>query len=161
MNKGVLLDVDGTLVAEITQDGQPPRGPRSFSEVRYLRGVEDGCKLLRDAGLQLITVSNQPDIARGLVPYHKINDTHLSIATNLRCNGWFICPHDDRDHCGCRKPLPGLCFVAAYKHDLDMRRSYMIGNSDRDRNAAYAAAIAFLDCREYSFQESVEWILSH
>ena len=54
-------------------------------------------------------------------------------------DGIYYCPHDIEDHCGCRKPEPGMLLKAAREHDIDLGRSWMIGDSESDIKAGRRA----------------------
>ena len=53
----------------------------------------------------------------------------------------FYCPHSNESNCECRKPKPGMFLAAKNKHNINMKESWMIGDSERDITAAYLAGI--------------------
>lgn len=161
MNRAVFLDRDGTLVKTFPQDGLPPRGPRTGLEIEFLPGVELGCEALIEAGYRLLIVTNQPDVARGIVREHHVEWINYSIGTKLRCNSFFACYHDDRDGCCCRKPKPGMLYHAAVRQHLALGTCWMIGDSDRDYGAANAAGVKFLRTDGTNFLELAKWICEH
>lgn len=134
----VFLDRDGVLNGPIIRSGRP-HPPETVAEVRVLPGVADACRELSDAGLTLVCITNQPDIARGT------QDPATVAAINDRLRGLLglqevvVCPHDDGDGCLCRKPLPGMILDAARRHDLDVARSVTVGDRWRDVEAGHAA----------------------
>jgi D-glycero-D-manno-heptose 1,7-bisphosphate phosphatase len=80
-----------------------------------------------------------------------IND---SLRGRLHLDGVFTCYHDDRDACGCRKPAPGLIVAAAARHQVDVGRSFMVGDRWRDVAAGRAAGCTtFLVRAPYSERE--------
>jgi transaldolase len=142
----VFLDRDGVLIEATTVVGVPhPRPPDAG--LRLCPGAQDACRMLREAGLLLICVSNQPDIARGTVSPDAVDGVNHELSGLLELDAVLVCPHDDRDHCDCRKPLPGLLLRAARTFDIDLRASVMVGDRWRDIDAGRAAGCAtiFID----------------
>jgi D-glycero-D-manno-heptose 1,7-bisphosphate phosphatase len=76
---------------------------------------------------------------------------HAAMKTQLPLDGVYACFHDDADHCACRKPKPGMLLDAARDLDLDLARSFMVGDRWRDIEAGVAAGCRtiFVD-REYA-----------
>ena len=169
---GVFLDRDGVLNDTIIRSGRP-YPPETLAELRVLPGVVDACREMSAAGLTLVCVTNQPDIARGaqnLATVVAIND-RLSKLLGLR--EVVVCPHDDNDRCLCRKPLPGMILDAASRQDLDVSRSVTVGDRWRDMEAGRTAGTwtVFID-RGYDerqpehpdltvreLKEAVPWII--
>jgi transaldolase len=134
----VFLDRDGVLTEAMAVAGVPrPLAPEAGLHLRP--GVPAACRQLHGAGLQLICVSNQPDIARGTVSAAAVDALNQDLARQLGLDAVLVCPHDDADLCDCRKPLPGLLLQAARTFDLDLDRSVMVGDRWRDIEAGRAA----------------------
>ena len=144
------LDRDGT----INEDVEFLRDP---GEVRLLPGAAEGVALLKQAGFLAIVVSNQSGVARGLLSEERLGAIHREIQSQLRAAGtsldaFYYCPHLPEGsvaryavRCDCRKPEAGLLFRAAREWRVDLARSVMIGDSERDvlagRQAGCAAAL--------------------
>lgn len=169
---GVFLDRDGVLNAALVKAGLPG-SPREEEELQLLPGVEEACAQLTDAGLVLIVVTNQPDIARGLVDPTVVHNLNEQLRKSLALHDVIVCPHDDGDACECRKPKPGMLLEGASKWDIDLSRSVMVGDRWRDIEAGRAAGTrtVFVD-RAYDepapehpdltvneLHESVQWII--
>jgi transaldolase len=134
----VFLDRDGVLTETLAVSGGPyPLPPEAG--LRLKPGARTACLRLRQAGLTLICVTNQPDIARGTVSAASVNAINQDLAAELGLDAVCVCPHDDDDHCDCRKPLPGLLLGAARAFDIDLSRSVMVGDRWRDIGAGQAA----------------------
>lgn len=145
----VFLDRDGVLTESVVVDGVP-RPAHSDGTLLPLRpGVEEACARLRGAGLLLICVSNQPDVARGTADIESVNATNRELRAALNLDAVLVCPHDDRDGCECRKPLPGMLLAAADSLDVDLARSVMVGDRWRDIEAGRRAGVTtiFIDNR--------------
>ena len=140
--RAVFLDRDGVLNRAIVRDGLP-FPPDTLEEFELLEGVADGCAELKRAGFILIVVSNQPDVARGTQRREMVeamNQKLLSAIPSLE--GIEICWHAGArqgDPCDCRKPKPGMLQRAAATHEIDLARSFLVGDRWRDVDCAHAA----------------------
>lgn len=95
---------------------------------------------------KIVIVTNQSAVGRALVSadtVHEINDRLANIiyAAGGQLDGIYTCPHKPEDECGCRKPKPGLLLQAAAELNLDLRRSWMIGDAWSDLLAGYNAGV--------------------
>ncbi len=147
----VFLDRDGVLTRAVMVDGKPYPA-KSLEEAVLLPGVEAACRALREAGLPLICVTNQPDISRGTLSSHAVARINSWLLETLGLTDIRTCPHDDRDDCECRKPRPGLLCAAAADHGLNLSASVMVGDRWRDMMAAHNAGCigVFID---YGYDE--------
>ena len=134
----ILLDRDGVLIedTDLLTDA---------AQIHILDGVPDALQILKRAGYQLIVISNQPVVARGMLSepdvvalQEEVNRCLIAAgAPNL--DAFYFCPHHPnatlltyRLDCDCRKPKPGLLMRAAQEHGIDMARSFMIGDRITD-----------------------------
>ena len=141
-NRAVFLDRDGTLIASEVHDGIPIAN-NDPTEVVFLEGVREACRELRAAGFLLILVTNQPDVARGLVPRKSVDLVNAAVVEYLGLTAAWTCFHDDKDNCNCRKPKPGLILESAlsYQIHLDLT-SAIVGDRWRDVGAGKTAGIS-------------------
>jgi D-glycero-D-manno-heptose 1,7-bisphosphate phosphatase len=151
--RAVFLDRDGVINQAIVHHGKP-YPPSRTDELKIVAGVAESLRDLKQAGFLLIVVTNQPDIARGTQNRASVDMIHQALREVLPLDDFFVCPHDDADQCDCRKPLPGLLLRAADKYDIDMPRSFMIGDRWRDVDAGASAgcATAWID---YGYREKL------
>ena len=171
--RAVFLDRDGVLIRAPVVDGLP-RSIRSVEELELEPDAVASCTALRAAGYRLIVVTNQPDVARGLLSRETVDAMHALLAELLPLDDIRVCPHDDADDCECRKPKPGMLVDAARDHGIALEQSFMVGDRRNDVEAGRAAGCTcvFLD-RKYSERmpdrpdivvrdlgEAVAWILS-
>jgi transaldolase len=142
----VFLDRDGVLVEATEVDGVPTPMPHGGT-LRLRPGVEKACRQLRAAGLPLVCVTNQPDIARGTVTTESVRAVNAELQARLSLDAILVCPHDDTDDCNCRKPRPGLLLSAANTLGIDPKLSVMVGDRWRDVEAGRRAGCAtiFID----------------
>ena len=68
-----------------------------------------------------------------------MEELNAALGAALPVDKFYVCSHDDADRCGCRKPKPGLLFEAAAGRNIDLRRSFLIGDRWRDIDAGAAA----------------------
>ena len=139
--RAVFLDRDGVINQAIVRDGKP-YPPSGVDELKIVEGAAESLRDLKKAGFLLIVVTNQPDIARGTQSPTAVDAIHRALREALPLDDFFVCPHDDADHCDCRKPLPGLLLRAAEKYDIDMPHSFMVGDRWRDVEAGASAGCA-------------------
>lgn len=137
----VFLDRDGVLNEPVVVDRRP-HTPTSAKHLVLAAGAAEACQRLRDAGLLLVVVTNQPDIARGTRDRSDVDAIHHELHRRLCIDDILTCPHDDADGCGCRKPAPGLLHEAARRWGIDLRRSVMVGDRWRDIEAGRRAGCA-------------------
>jgi D-glycero-D-manno-heptose 1,7-bisphosphate phosphatase len=138
--RAVFLDRDGVLNAAVMRDGRP-LPPATIHQVVIIDGVRDACRRLSDAGLLLIMVTNQPDIARRTTSWAAVDSINGHLADELGLDAVFVCPHDDADGCSCRKPAPGLLVDAAARLGVDRTASVMVGDRWRDIEAGRRAGV--------------------
>ncbi len=135
----LFLDRDGTLCELIPYLGDPGRA-------RLVPGAGVALRRAQEAGYRLVVVTNQSGVARGLFTTREVEAVHAALASALRQDGVIVdrflyCPHHPEftGPCLCRKPRPGMLRTAAAALDLDLRRSWMIGDARADVEAGLAA----------------------
>jgi D-glycero-D-manno-heptose 1,7-bisphosphate phosphatase len=138
MRRAVFLDRDGVVNRTVLRQGKP-YPPATLSDLRLLPGVREACTQLREAGFALILITNQPDIARGLISAERVAAMNRHLQRYLQLDGVGLCPHDDSARCSCRKPQPGLLLEAARVWDIDLESSYIVGDRWRDIEAGHRA----------------------
>jgi D-glycero-D-manno-heptose 1,7-bisphosphate phosphatase len=136
--RAVFLDRDGTLNADRVDY------VKRLEELAWLPGVFEPLQRLNEAGFELVVVTNQAAVAKRLTDGEEIERIHRAMASQLAQNGirvagFYYCPHDERDGCGCRKPKPGLLLRAAEELDIDLSRSWIVGDRECDLAAGEAA----------------------
>jgi D-glycero-D-manno-heptose 1,7-bisphosphate phosphatase len=149
--RAVFLDRDGVINQAILRDGKP-HPPSGVGELKLVAGVAEALRDLKRAGFLLIVVTNQPDIARGTRSRESVDTIHQALGETLPLDDFFVCPHDDSDHCDCRKPLPGLLLRAAGQYEIDIPRSFMVGDRWRDVDAGASAGCATV-LIDYGYRE--------
>ena len=138
LRPAVFLDRDGVLNEAVVRDGKP-YSPLSPDEVVVVAGMPAACARLRAAGFVLVVVTNQPDIARGRQSVAGVAAVNAVVADAVEVDGLYVCPHDDADGCGCRKPKSGLLLEAARDLGIDLEASFMVGDRRSDVEAGRGA----------------------
>src|SRR5688572_25437688 len=136
----VFLDRDGIINRAIVRDGKPfpPDRPEEFE---LLPGSIVSLPQLVEHGYVLIGITNQPDVSRGTQSREMVESFNTLIQSELPVREIFVCYHDNADHCDCRKPKPGLILQAARKYNLDLSRSWMVGDRWKDIAAGQALGL--------------------
>lgn len=168
----VFLDRDGVLNRTLVRAGVP-HPPESAGQVEILPGVVEALRRLDERGLPLIVVTNQPDVARGTQTKQEVERINQHLRERLPLTAFYVCFHDAPDNCACRKPMPGLLTDAAAAYNIDLRRSFMVGDRWSDVAAGQAAGCRTVlidfpysqgdrcapDARAGSLSEAIERIL--
>jgi D-glycero-D-manno-heptose 1,7-bisphosphate phosphatase len=134
----VFLDRDGVLNEAVVRDGRP-FPPDSLATLRICSGVPESLEALRAAGYRLIVVTNQPDVGAGRQQQGTVEAIHQHMRGALPLDDVRVCYHTDAHGCQCRKPKPGMLLDAAAAWEIDLRRSFMVGDRWRDIEAGRAA----------------------
>lgn len=154
----VFLDRDGTINEEVGYLNDPAR-------LRLLPGAAEGIRLLNQAGLKVVVVTNQSGIARGYFTAATVEAIHQELVRQLAVHGaridaFYYCPHHPKEGCLCRKPRPALVTKAARDLSLDLSRAYVVGDRDLDlRLAQNIGAKGILVLTGYGREEATR--LSH
>ncbi|MFA5089605.1 MAG: HAD family hydrolase [Candidatus Omnitrophota bacterium] len=150
-NKAVFLDRDGVINNMVYyQDHGLIDSPFLVKQFSICPGVKEAIRLIHEMGMKAILVSNQPGIAKGfyslknLAMINKKMNRLLNGASSL--DGMYYCLHHPEARikkykmaCSCRKPKPGLLIKACRENNVDLKRSYMIGDGITDIEAGKEA----------------------
>jgi ribulose-phosphate 3-epimerase len=134
-NKAIFLDSDGVLNTALLKEGKPV-APTTLVELEIPSEVKPALEKLKAAGYLLICVTNKPDVERGLMTQETVDAIYKKMRAQLPLDDVFICYEENS---ACYKPKPGLLWDAAKKYDIDLSRSYMIGDRWRDIGAGQNA----------------------
>lgn len=170
---GVFLDRDGVVNRAAVVDGHP-FPPVGVAELEIFPGVAEACAEFRRAGLAVIVVTNQPDVARGATTRESIDAINAALCVRVPVDEVVVCFHDNADACGCRKPGPGLLVEAAERWSIVLSESVMVGDRWSDIEAGRRAGCATVwvdhgydeprpqdhDLTVSGLVEAVPWILA-
>ena len=145
----VFLDRDGVLIEHVHHLHRP-------ADVRVIPSAREAVRALNERGIAAVVVTNQSVVARELCSEAQLHEIHEVVRAQLApatLDAVYYCPHLPTDPgtpprppyrvvCTCRKPAPGLLERAAQEHDLDLKRSLLIGDSTSDLEAGRRAGAA-------------------
>lgn len=184
LRKAIFLDKDGTLVRDVPYNINP-------ALVEIEPSTIEGLKRFAKEDYMLIVISNQSGVALGLFDERDLLGVWKEINRQLRYHGltidaFYHCPHHPdgtveayRKTCNCRKPLPGLLFRAAADYQIDLSRSWMIGDILHDVEAGNRAGCRTIlidngnetewlqgpyrkpDATVKDLKQASEWVMQH
>ena len=143
MKPAIFIDRDGTLSEEVGYINH-------LSRFRILPFAVEAVRLVNRSGFLAVLVTNQAGVARGYFPESLIEEVHRTVTDRMasggaRLDAIFYCPHHPsageppyRQDCQCRKPKPGLLHAAAKQLDIDLARSWVVGDRYPDMQVAWA-----------------------
>ena len=143
MRPAVFLDRDGTINEQMGYINH-------ISRFHLLPGVGEAIRSLNDREIPVVVITNQSGLARGYFPESLLDEVHdlmqrLLNDQGARIDGLYVCPHHPeakeekfRIACDCRKPGTGLLTRAARDLQIDLTRSYVVGDRWSDLKAAAA-----------------------
>lgn len=138
MKKALFLDRDGVIINYIPYLSQ-------LGQVELPTGAGNALQIWQLAGYELVIFTNQSGISRGYFTLEDVNAIHQRIKTEyeqfgVKFSEILICPHQPSDNCDCRKPSPKLLLEYAEKYNINLRRSYFIGDATSDIECAINAS---------------------
>ena len=128
--RAVFFDRDGTLCRDANYLNR-------WDDFELLSGI-DRLKSLREEGFELIGVSNQSGIAKGIVDKGFVEDVNKLFIDTYGFTAFYYCPHNPEDFCQCRKPEPEMLLKARASYGIDLKRSFVVGDKDADMLLAKA-----------------------
>jgi D-glycero-D-manno-heptose 1,7-bisphosphate phosphatase len=140
MRPTVFLDRDGVIIAN--RDDYV----KNWGEVRFLPAALEALQRLSRSTYVIVMVTNQSVVGRGILTLEQTTQLNARIVAEIeryggRVDASYLCPHHPAAACSCRKPAPGLLLQAAVQLQLDLQRSYLVGDALSDLQAAQAAGV--------------------
>jgi len=140
-SKALFLDRDGVINVEKNY-------LHKIEDFEWMEGILDVCRKYQREGYCIIIVTNQSGIARGYYSEEAFQDLSRWMSeefkqAGIRITHIYHCPHHESisGACDCRKPEAGMFLAAQQDYNLDMSSSVMIGDNERDVEAAIKAGI--------------------
>ncbi|MBU1064914.1 HAD-IIIA family hydrolase [bacterium] len=136
--KAVFLDRDGTLNADSVHY------IKSVEEFHLFEFTADALLILTRLGYKNILITNQSALGRDMITVKEFENIHLNLKTAIRragaeIHGIYYCPHLPEDNCDCRKPKTGNLKKAIRDFNIDISKSFFIGDSFKDIQTGAAA----------------------
>lgn len=160
-HKAVFLDRDGVINKEHKDY------VKDVNEFEIFEGVAQAISLLKKNNFLVIVITNQSAINRNLLSHSVLEKIHNYFKNYLENYGTFVdeiyyCPHRPDEGCTCRKPKPGLLLKASQDFDVDLKNSWMIGDCEKDIEAAKAAGCNWvLIKKDQNLLEAVKTLLKN
>lgn len=142
----VFLDRDGTILKHRNY-------LRELKNVKLYKNAPYALKMLKKNGYKLVIITNQSAVGRGFLTLKKLYKIHKKMLSLLKkkgavIDGIYFCPHHPDENCVCRKPRTGLIKKAAKELNIDVKKSYFIGDNETDvqtaKNAGMKAGLLVL-----------------
>lgn len=139
MQKVIFIDRDGVI-------NRDPGGWTKYSyvtkwdEFSFIDGAIEALRRLKEAGYKIYLISNQGGISKGYFTQEDLDKLNERMLGEIEKGGGridhlYYCPHHDKDNCECRKPKTGLIEQAIRGTDVDLKNTFIIGDSLRDIEA--------------------------
>jgi histidinol-phosphate phosphatase family protein len=130
MKKTVFLDRDGTIIDDVHY-------PKDKEKITLLPKAAEGLRALVEKDYQLIVISNQSGVGRGIISDFQFREVHNRFIELLKEEEVLIehfayCFHLPEDHCKCRKPETKMIEKFLHSHSIDIKNSYMVGDKECD-----------------------------
>lgn len=145
----VFLDRDGTIIHQVELLHKP-------SEVKIFRDAFRAIKTFNELGYLVVIITNQPVVARGIIGPKEVDRIHAVLIDRLAKRGAkidavYFCPHHPKANvkkyrvvCKCRKPDIGMIMQATKEFNIDLKKSFLIGDSTRDVLAGNRAKVKMI-----------------
>jgi len=136
----VFFDRDGI----VNRSPGPGAYVERWADFHLLPDFVEVLRIVRSRGYAAVIITNQRGVALGRMTRETVEDMHQRLRDGLRAEHGLelldilYCPHDE-GACACRKPAPGMLLEAARRHDIDLGRSWMVGDSETDIEAGRRA----------------------
>lgn len=159
LEKVVFLDRDGVI------NRDSPDYIKSWSEFEFLPRSIEALVHLTLAGFSTIIITNQSVINRNMTSRKTLESIHDRMTTAVGRRGGeikdiFYCPHLPEDRCSCRKPKPGLIFRSQQAYQIDLAKTFMVGDSIKDIECAKNAGCGYSVLVKTGNGKAAEKILS-
>jgi len=133
----VFVDRDGTIMEDTDYCSDP-------KDVRIFPGVIEALQRLKSRGFKIIVITNQSGIGRGLFTVDQYRAVEAEVLRQLGdglVDATYYCPDAPEQHSEFRKPAPGMVVKAMQDHQIDLSRSYLIGDKEIDVECAQNAGV--------------------
>jgi D-glycero-D-manno-heptose 1,7-bisphosphate phosphatase len=143
LSSAVFIDRDGTIMEDTDYCSDP-------QDVRIFPGVVEALQRLKSRGFKIIIITNQSGIGRGLFTLDQYRAVESEVLRQLGdglVDAIYFCPDAPGQHSKCRKPAPGMVLQATRDHQIDLSRSFLIGDKEVDVECAHNAGVCAIRVR--------------
>jgi D-glycero-D-manno-heptose 1,7-bisphosphate phosphatase len=139
--RALFLDKDGTITYPIFWE-KKFRASRFAEEVYYYQGVPELLKQIKELNYKIFIVTNQPDLGVGKINSTTYDEIQRQILSNLKIDEIRTCAHTQSEKCRCRKPKTGLIEEILDQHDINLGKSWIIGDRKSDIELGLALGVS-------------------
>src|SRR5438067_3366389 len=143
LSPAVFIDRDGTIMEDCVYCSDP-------KNVKIFPGVPEALRRLKSNGFKLIIITNQSGIGRGLFTVEQYRAVEAEVLRQLGAgliDATYFCPDVPGQHSSCRKPAPGMIVKATQEHQIDLSRSFLIGDKEIDAECGRNAGVRTIRVR--------------
>jgi D-glycero-D-manno-heptose 1,7-bisphosphate phosphatase len=143
LTPAVFIDRDGTIMEDTNYCSDP-------KDVRIFPGVFEALGRLKSRGFKLIIITNQSGIGRGLFTLDQYREVEAEVLRQLGdglVEATYYCPDAPGQQSHWRKPAPGMVVQATRDHQIDLSRSFLIGDKEIDVECAHNAGVRAIRVR--------------
>jgi D-glycero-D-manno-heptose 1,7-bisphosphate phosphatase len=143
LSPAAFIDRDGTIMEDADYCSHP-------KDVRIFPGVLEALRRLKSRGFKIIIITNQSGIGRGLFTLDQYRAVESEVSRQLGdglVDATYYCPDTPGQHSDCRKPAPGMVVKATRDHQIDLARSFLIGDKEIDVECAHNAGVRAIRVR--------------
>ena len=143
LSSAVFIDRDGTIMEDTDYCSDP-------QDVRIFPGVVEALQRLKSRGFKIIIITNQSGIGRGLFTLDQYRAVESEVLRQLGdglVDAIYFCPDAPGQHSKCRKPAPAMVLQATRDHQIDLSRSFLIGDKEVDVECAHNAGVRAIRVR--------------
>ena len=148
LNKAIFLARDGVIIKAPTVKNKP-KSIKRLKELEFIKGIKTFCRYYKKKKFFLIMITNQPDVSRKKNSKKNVLQINNFIKNKLKLDDIFVC-YSNNDKSLDRKPNPGMVLKSKYKYNLNLKKSFIIGDRWRDIGVAQKTqCISILIDRNY------------
>src|SRR5215831_922096 len=143
LSPAVFIDRDDTIMEDCGYCSDP-------KDVKIFHGVPEALRHLKSNGFKLIIITNQSGIGRGLFTLEQYRAVEAEVLRQLGdglIDATYFCPDVPGQYSTCRKPAPGMILSAMREHQIDLSRSFLIGDKEIDVECAHNAGVRAIRVR--------------
>ena len=140
LSPAVFIDRDGTIMEDCVYCSDP-------KNIKIFPGVPEALRRLKSNGFKLIIITNQSGIGRGLFTVDQYRAVEAELLRQLGdglIDATYFCPDVPGQNSTCRKPAPGMVIEATREYQIDLSRSFLIGDNEIDVECAHNAGVRAL-----------------
>ena len=137
MHKAIFFDRDGTLIKTNISSRNTPISIKTKKEIKIYKFVKTILRKLKKKYL-IFVITNQPDVGRKKNTKKNVDEINKFLLKKLPITKIYTC-YCSNNNCKYKKPRPGMIFKASKMYNIDLKKSYVVGDRWKDINAGYAA----------------------